>query len=190
MSAEENRKILEEAIAKWKAGDGMAIFILLADDVVWTVIDPTAVSAPIAAARRLSTAPSPQSAPHQRDGCAGNRRHLGRGRHVVLRWDEGPHAGRRTHENGTAGRCDSRTERSSKAPPISTRRSSIVSWRFLTRIRPLGRPGARSRNRRSRNPAYPQRQQYRRSASIRRQTGSTAPDRRRAPDRGGAPTIR
>ena len=44
MSAEENRKILEEAIAKWKAGDGMAIFNLLADDVVWTVIGSTAVS--------------------------------------------------------------------------------------------------------------------------------------------------
>ena len=44
MSAEENRKILEEAIAKWKAGDGMSIFNLLADDVVWTVIGSTAVS--------------------------------------------------------------------------------------------------------------------------------------------------
>ena len=44
MNAEENRKILEEAIAKWKAGDGMAIFNLLADDVVWTVIGSTAVS--------------------------------------------------------------------------------------------------------------------------------------------------
>ena len=44
MSAAENRKILEEAIAKWKAGDGMAIFNLLADDVVWTVIGSTAVS--------------------------------------------------------------------------------------------------------------------------------------------------
>ena len=44
MNAEENRKILEEAIAKWKSGDGMAIFNLLADDVVWTVIGSTAVS--------------------------------------------------------------------------------------------------------------------------------------------------
>lgn len=44
MSAEENRKILKDAIAEWQAGDGMAIFRLLADDVEWTVIGSTAVS--------------------------------------------------------------------------------------------------------------------------------------------------
>ncbi|MDD9924204.1 MAG: nuclear transport factor 2 family protein [Rhodospirillaceae bacterium] len=44
MSTEQNRKIVEDAIALWTAGDGGAIFRILADDVQWTVIGTTAVS--------------------------------------------------------------------------------------------------------------------------------------------------
>ena len=44
MSAKDNRKIIEKAVAEWNAGDGMAIFRLLADDVKWTVIGSTPVS--------------------------------------------------------------------------------------------------------------------------------------------------
>ena len=44
MSTEQNRKIVKDAIALWTAGDGAAIFRILADDVRWTVIGTTAVS--------------------------------------------------------------------------------------------------------------------------------------------------
>ena len=44
MSTEQNRKIVEDAIALWTAGDSGAIFRILADDVRWTVIGTTAVS--------------------------------------------------------------------------------------------------------------------------------------------------
>ena len=39
-----NRKVVEDAIVAWKAGDGAAIFRIFADDVQWTVIGTTAVS--------------------------------------------------------------------------------------------------------------------------------------------------
>lgn len=44
MSAEQNRKIVEDAVAEWKAGDPAAFYNILADDVKWTVIGTTAVS--------------------------------------------------------------------------------------------------------------------------------------------------
>ena len=44
MTAESNRKIVENAVAMWKAGDGAAIFRILADDVKWTVIGTTEIS--------------------------------------------------------------------------------------------------------------------------------------------------
>lgn len=44
MTAEQNKKIVEDAITLWKAGDGAAIFRLLADDVHWTVIGTTSIS--------------------------------------------------------------------------------------------------------------------------------------------------
>lgn len=44
MSEVRNRAILEKAIVKWQAGDGGAIFDLLADDVHWTVIGSTPIS--------------------------------------------------------------------------------------------------------------------------------------------------
>jgi ketosteroid isomerase-like protein len=44
MSAAENKKIVEDAFAKWSRGDGGAFFALLAEDVRWTVIGSTPVS--------------------------------------------------------------------------------------------------------------------------------------------------
>jgi ketosteroid isomerase-like protein len=44
MTAESNRKIVEDAVVMWKAGDGAAIFRILADDVKWTVIGNTEIS--------------------------------------------------------------------------------------------------------------------------------------------------
>jgi uncharacterized protein len=44
MSANENKKLVEDAFMKWSRGDGAAFFALLADDVRWTVIGSTPVS--------------------------------------------------------------------------------------------------------------------------------------------------
>ena len=44
MSAERNRKIVEDAVTAWKAGDGAAIFRIFAQDVQWTVIGSTEIS--------------------------------------------------------------------------------------------------------------------------------------------------
>ena len=44
MSATENKRLVEDAFAKWARGDGSAFFALLADDVHWTVIGTTPVS--------------------------------------------------------------------------------------------------------------------------------------------------
>jgi ketosteroid isomerase-like protein len=44
MSAAENRRLVEDAFAKWARGDGSAFMGLLADDVRWTVIGSTPVS--------------------------------------------------------------------------------------------------------------------------------------------------
>jgi hypothetical protein len=44
MTAERNKKIVEDAVASWMAGDGAAIFRILADDVRWTVIGTTEIS--------------------------------------------------------------------------------------------------------------------------------------------------
>jgi uncharacterized protein len=44
MSATENKKLIQQAFAKWAGGDAYAVFKLLADDVQWTVIGSTRVS--------------------------------------------------------------------------------------------------------------------------------------------------
>src|SRR6266851_3219202 len=44
MSAAENKKLIQQAFAKWAGGDADAVFSLLADDVQWTVIGSTRVS--------------------------------------------------------------------------------------------------------------------------------------------------
>ena len=44
MSAKSNRQIVADAIDAWRAGDGAAIFKILADDVRWTVTGHTAIS--------------------------------------------------------------------------------------------------------------------------------------------------
>ena len=44
MSATENKKLIQQAFAKWAGGDADAVFKLLADDVQWTVTGSTRVS--------------------------------------------------------------------------------------------------------------------------------------------------
>ena len=44
MSAEQNRKIVEDAVAEWQAGNPEAFYKILDDDVLWTVIGSTKVS--------------------------------------------------------------------------------------------------------------------------------------------------
>lgn len=44
MSTDENRRLIEAAVAQWKDGDGAAFFRLLADDVRWTLIGTTPLS--------------------------------------------------------------------------------------------------------------------------------------------------
>jgi ketosteroid isomerase-like protein len=41
LSATENKKLIQQAFAKWAGGDADAVFKLLADDVQWTVIGST-----------------------------------------------------------------------------------------------------------------------------------------------------
>ena len=44
MSAEQNRKIVEDAVAEWQAGNPEAFYKILDEDVQWTVIGSTKVS--------------------------------------------------------------------------------------------------------------------------------------------------
>ena len=44
VSAEQNRKIVEDAVAEWRAGNPEAFYKILDDDVRWTVIGSTEVS--------------------------------------------------------------------------------------------------------------------------------------------------
>jgi len=97
MSAIDNRKLVEEAFARWSRGDGAAFFGLLADDVRWTVIGSTPVSRTYTSKRAfqegavqpLGTKLSGAIQPTVRDIIA-------EGEKVVLQWD-----GRATGKNGT-----------------------------------------------------------------------------------------
>ena len=44
MSTEDNRKVMQDAVERWRAGDGGAIFRLLDDEVQWTVTGTTPIS--------------------------------------------------------------------------------------------------------------------------------------------------
>ena len=44
MSAEQNKKIVEDAVAEWQAGNPEAFYKILDEDVQWTVIGSTKVS--------------------------------------------------------------------------------------------------------------------------------------------------
>ena len=46
MSAEQNRKIVEDAVAKWQLGNPEAFYQILDENVNWTVIGTTEVSGP------------------------------------------------------------------------------------------------------------------------------------------------
>lgn len=97
MSAMENKKLLEDAFAKWARGDGGAFFALLADDVRWTVIGSTPVSRTYMSKREfqegavqpLGTKLAGGIQPKVRDIIA-------EGDRVALQWD-----GRGTAKNGT-----------------------------------------------------------------------------------------
>jgi uncharacterized protein len=97
MSAGENRKLVEDAFAKWSRGDGSAFFALLADDVHWTVIGSTPVSRTYTSKRAfqegavqpLGTKLAGAIMPTVRDI-------LTDGEKVALQWE-----GRATAKNGT-----------------------------------------------------------------------------------------
>ena len=44
MSTADNRKVMQDAVERWRAGDGGAIFRLLDDEVQWTVTGTTPIS--------------------------------------------------------------------------------------------------------------------------------------------------
>lgn len=44
MSAEQNKKLIQDAFAAWRTGNARAFFNLLADDVRWTIIGATPLS--------------------------------------------------------------------------------------------------------------------------------------------------
>jgi ketosteroid isomerase-like protein len=97
MSAMENRKLVEDAFAKWSRGDGSAFFALLADDVHWTVIGSTPVSRTYTSKRAfqegavqpLGTKLAGAIQPTVRDILAD-------GEKIALQWE-----GRATAKNGT-----------------------------------------------------------------------------------------
>ena len=97
MSATENKKLVEDAFAKWSRGDGGAFFSLLADDVRWTVIGSTPVSRTYTSKRAfqegavkpLGTKLTGAIQPSARDI-------ITEGDKVVLQWE-----GRATGTNGT-----------------------------------------------------------------------------------------
>jgi ketosteroid isomerase-like protein len=97
MSAMENRKLVEDAFAKWSRGDGSAFFALLADDVHWTVIGSTPVSRTYTSKRAfqegavqpLGTKLASAIQPTVRDILAD-------GEKIALQWE-----GRATAKNGT-----------------------------------------------------------------------------------------
>ena len=97
MSTTENRKLVEDAFAKWSRGDGGAFFSLLADDVRWTVIGSTPVS------RTYTSKPAFQEGAVQPLGTKLTgaiqptvRNIIAEGDKVVLQWE-----GRATGKNGT-----------------------------------------------------------------------------------------
>jgi ketosteroid isomerase-like protein len=97
MSATENKKLVEDAFAKWSRGDGSAFFALLADDVHWTVIGSTPVSRTYTSKRAfqegavqpLGTKLASAIQPTVRDILAD-------GEKIALQWE-----GRATAKNGT-----------------------------------------------------------------------------------------
>jgi uncharacterized protein len=97
MSAAENRRLIEDAFAKWSRGDGGAFFALLDDNVRWTVIGSTPVSRTYTSKRAfqegavqpLGTKLSGPILPTVREIIADDDK-------LALQWD-----GRATGKNGT-----------------------------------------------------------------------------------------
>jgi ketosteroid isomerase-like protein len=97
MSANDNKRLVADAFAKWARGDGGAFFSMLADDVRWTVIGSTPVSRTYTSKRGfqegavqpLGTKLSGPIQPTVRDVIA-------EGDKVVVQWE-----GRATGKNGT-----------------------------------------------------------------------------------------
>lgn len=44
-TSDDNKRLVVEAFTPWEAGDSGPFFVLIADDVIWTVIGTTAISA-------------------------------------------------------------------------------------------------------------------------------------------------
>jgi len=97
MSAMENRKLVEDAFAKWSRGDGSAFFALLADDVHWTVIGSTPVSRTYTSKRAFQEgAVQPLGAKLASAIQPTVRDILADGEKIALQWE-----GRATAKNGT-----------------------------------------------------------------------------------------
>ena len=97
MSAMENRKLVEDAFAKWSRGDGTAFFALLADDVHWTVIGSTPVSRTYMSKREFQEgAVQPLTAKLAGAIMPTVRDILADGEKIALQWE-----GRSTAKNGT-----------------------------------------------------------------------------------------
>lgn len=97
MSATENRRLVEDAFAKWARGDGGAFMSLLADDVRWTVIGSTPVSRTYTSRQAfLDGAVGPLSSKLSGGILPTVRDILADGEKIALQWE-----GRATGKNGT-----------------------------------------------------------------------------------------
>ena len=97
MSAMENKKLIEDAFAKWARGDGSAFFALLADDVRWTVIGSTPVSRTYMSKHEFQEGAVQPLGTKLAGGIQPNLRDIiAEGEKVALQWD-----GRATAKNGT-----------------------------------------------------------------------------------------
>jgi uncharacterized protein len=88
MSTEGNRQLVQDALGRWTAGDGAALFRLLDDDVQWTVIGTTPVSRTYTSRRDfIDNALIPLGG--LLDGAITPRvvNVIADGDHVVLQWD-------------------------------------------------------------------------------------------------------
>jgi uncharacterized protein len=97
MSAAENRRLVEDAFAKWARGDAGTFMGLLADDVRWTVIGSTPVSRTYTSRQAfLEGAVQPLSSKLSGGIQPTVRDILADGEKIALQWD-----GRATGKNGT-----------------------------------------------------------------------------------------
>ena len=88
MGTEENRQLITEAFVAWATGDSRPFFRLVADDVRWTVIGSTPVSATFPSrAAFVAGATGPLSERLAEPIRATVQRVLADGDHVVVQWE-------------------------------------------------------------------------------------------------------